>query len=141
MIQIPPDLEIPESELSFTASRSSGPGGQHVNKTSSRITLRFDVGGSPSLDEEQRQRLLEVLATRINRQQVLSISSQRHRSQAANREATVERFVELLSGALELPTERRPTRKSRRVERRRLEDKRHRSQRKRERSKPAKWDD
>lgn len=134
MIAITEDLEIADSELEFTASRSSGPGGQHVNKTSTRITLRFDLDASPALSEEQKALIRERLATRISKDGILSVSSQRERSQSANREAATERFVELLRSALEVDPERRPTRVPRGVRRRRLETKRKRSRLKQERS-------
>ncbi len=134
MIPITDDISIPDSELSFTASRSSGPGGQNVNKVSTRITLRFDLEASPSFSAEQKERIRERLATRISKQGILSVSAQRERSQSANRAATVERFVELVQQALEIEAERRPTRKSRGVDRRRLEEKRKRARIKRQRS-------
>ncbi len=135
MIAITEDLSIPESELSFTASRSSGPGGQNVNKVSTRITLRFDLNGTEQLDEAQKELVCDRLATRINRQGVLSVSSQRHRTQAANREAAVERFAELIRQALEVDPERKATRVPARIHRRRLEGKRRRARLKRDRSK------
>ena len=134
MLPITDDIAIPDSELSFTASRSSGPGGQNVNKVSTRVTLRFDLEASPQLTAEQKERIRERLATRVSKQGVLSVSAQRERSQSANREAATERFVELLQAALEVEPERRPTRVPRGVERRRLENKRRRSQVKRQRS-------
>lgn len=133
MIEITDTISIPESELSFTASRSSGPGGQNVNKVATRITLRFDLDATVHLDEEQKELLRERLATRISRQGVLSVSSQKHRTQAANRNAAVERFVELVQQALELDPERKVTRVPARVHRRRLENKRRRAQLKKER--------
>ncbi len=134
MISINDDISIPESELSFTASRSSGPGGQNVNKVSTRITLRFDLDASPQLTAEHKEQIRERLATRISKRGILSVSAQRERSQSANREAATERFVELLQAALDVDPERRPTRVPRGIERRRLEDKRKRSQVKRRRS-------
>lgn len=134
MIPINDDLSISESDLAFSASRSSGPGGQNVNKVSTRVTLRFDLEASPDLSAEQKQRIRERLPTRVSKQGVLSVSSQRERSQSANREAALQRLVELLRRALEVDPERRPTRAPRGVERRRLEDKRRRSRLKRERS-------
>ncbi len=134
MIPINDDISIPESELSFTASRSSGPGGQNVNKVSTRITLRFDLDASPQLTAEQKEQIRERLATRISKLGVLSVSAQRERSQSANREAATERFAELLRAALEVEPERRPTRVPRGVDRRRLQDKHKRSQVKRRRS-------
>jgi ribosome-associated protein len=134
MAQITEDLEIPEEELTFLTSRSGGPGGQNVNKLETKVTLRFDLAGSPRLSEEQRQRIRERLATRITRDGVLQVSSQRHRTQAANREAAVARFAELVGEALREETPRKPTKVPRAVKRRRLEDKRRRSETKRGRA-------
>jgi ribosome-associated protein len=94
-IDITDCLAIPESELTFTAARSSGPGGQHVNKISSRVILRFNVAASPSLSEAQKHRLLTRLATRVSKDGVLRVMSQKYRSQSANRRAALERFVTL----------------------------------------------
>ena len=134
MITITEDISIPESELSFVASRSSGPGGQNVNKVSTRITLRFDFGSSQQFDDEQKERIHSRLATRISRQGILSVSSQRHRTQAANREAALERFVDLLRQALEVDPERKATRVPARLHRRRLDSKKRRSRLKRNRA-------
>jgi ribosome-associated protein len=134
MAQITEELEIPEEELTFVTSRSGGPGGQNVNKLETKVTLRFDLAGSPRLTEEQRQRIRERLATRITRDGVLQVSSQRHRTQAANREAAVARFAELVGEALQEEAPRKPTKVPRAVKRRRLEDKRRRSERKRQRA-------
>lgn len=134
MIPINDDISLSESEVSFTASRSSGPGGQNVNKVSTRVTLRFDLEASPNFSVEQKEQIRERLATRINKQGVLSVSAQRERSQSANREAARQRLIELLQQALEVDPERRPTRVPRGVERRRLEDKRKRARIKHQRS-------
>ena len=135
-IEIGEGLVIPEAELSFATGPSSGPGGQNVNKVESRATLLFDVAASPSLTDEQRQRIAERLGSRLNRRGVLRVTSQRHRSQAANRKAAVERFAELLADALSEEPERRPTRVPKAARRRRLEAKRKRSRVKRERRSP-----
>jgi ribosome-associated protein len=119
-------LSIPLAELSFETSRAGGPGGQNVNKVESRVTIVFPVAGSPSLDEAQRARLVERLGSRISKAGLLRVSSQRHRTQAANREAALRRFAELLRDALAEDPERRPTRPSRAARRRRLDDKRGR---------------
>src|SRR3954447_9912601 len=133
-IEIAGGLVLPEEELSFATSRSGGPGGQNVDKLETRVTLRFDLAGSPSLSEEQKARLRERLATRITRDGVLQVSSQKHRSQGANRDAAVERFAELLRENLREEPPRKKTRPSRAAKARRLEEKRRQSQRKRERS-------
>jgi ribosome-associated protein len=128
-------LSIPEEELTFVTSRSSGPGGQNVNKLETRVTVRFDLA-SPGLDDEQRTRLRERLASRVSRAGVLQVTSQRHRTQAANRDAAVARLGELLREALTEPEPRRPTRPGRAARARRLAAKRLRSRRKRERTSP-----
>src|SRR5262245_57775811 len=133
MIEVTDDLEIPEAELSFSATRSSGPGGQHVNKTATRITLLFDVAGSRSLSEEQRERILKRLATRVSRDGILRVASQRHRSQERNRRAALERFLELLRAALRRTPSRTPTQASAASRERRLQEKKLRGRAKRER--------
>jgi ribosome-associated protein len=134
MLEITPDVAIPEHELTFTASRSSGPGGQHVNKVSSRMTLKFDVASSPSLSDAQKQRILTRLATRVSQDGILRVASQQHRSQMANRDAAIARFVTLLQEALAPEPSRKPTRPSRLARERRLEEKRRRSSVKRQRA-------
>ena len=86
MIDIQTGLSIPEGELTFTFSRSGGPGGQNVNKVNTRATLFFDVRNSPSLSEEQKALILERLKGRIDREGVMRVISQRHRTQGDNRE-------------------------------------------------------
>jgi ribosome-associated protein len=134
MIQITDQLWIPEEELKFTASRSSGPGGQHVNKVSTRVALRFDVLNSPSLSADQKRRILNKLATRVSKAGVLRVVSQQTRSQAANKEAALERFVALLQQALKKPPKRKPTKVSSAAKQKRLDEKKHRGKVKRERS-------
>lgn len=128
MIRINERLSIPMQELRFTASRSSGPGGQNVNKVNSRVTLHFDVGESPSIEPSDRRRILQALATRINRDGVLKLHTGIHRSQAANREALIRRFAELLELALRRRRVRRPTRPGARAKARRLTQKKQRGQ-------------
>lgn len=135
MIQITENLAIDETELSFSASRSSGPGGQHVNKVSTRITLWFDVGRSESLSPEQKERIFSRLKTRITKEGRLFTISQRHRSQTANREAAVGRFIELLQDALTDAPPRKETRVSRQARQKRLDDKKHQARIKKSRGK------
>jgi ribosome-associated protein len=133
MIEITPELSIPEAELTFTTSRSGGPGGQHVNKVESRVTLRFHVAASQSLDDQQKRRIGARLATRITKDGELLLHASRHRSQAANRIELVERFAELLRAALEPRRIRKKTRPTRGSRERRLDSKRRRSDLKRTR--------
>jgi len=127
MIRISDKLCIADDEISFTYSRSPGPGGQNVNKTASKATLWFDVAHSPSLSEYQRRRLGEALATRIGRDGMLRVVSWRHRTQVANRRDALARFAALLAEALRPRLRRKPTRPSRASRERRLSDKQHRS--------------
>jgi ribosome-associated protein len=136
MPRINDQLDIDDGELSFEFARSSGPGGQNVNKVETKVRLLFDVARSPSLTDEQRSRITQQLATRISKDGVFRVSSQRHRTREANRKATVERFVELIADALSEEKVRLPTRVPNRIKKRRLESKRRRSQKKAMRARP-----
>lgn len=131
---------IPESELSFRYSRSSGPGGQNVNKVATKVTLLFDVRSSPSLTEYQRTLLEQRLANRISKEGILHVTSERHRTRSANQREVVTRFRNLLAEALH----ERPPRKKSGVptasKKRRIEAKRRRSEIKRLRSRPSESD-
>ena len=130
-LQIPGGPAIPEEELSFTASRSGGPGGQHVNKVSSRITLLWDLGASPSLTPDQKEVVRRRLRRRISDEGVLRLSVSDSRSQAANRKVAVERFVELLAAALAPRKARTATRPTAGSREKRLMQKKSRSRIKR----------
>ncbi len=134
MLQLADGIAIPDEDLSFATSRSGGPGGQNVNKLETRVTVRLDLDGTAALSPEQKERVRERLATRVTRGGVLQVTSQRHRSQSANREAALERLAELLRQALAPETPRKPTRATRAARRRRLDAKRRRGERKRLRS-------
>jgi ribosome-associated protein len=134
MIEINRNLSIPEHELSFTTARSGGPGGQHVNKVSSRVTLWFNVAESPTLSAFQKRRIMSRLATRINQRGELRVVAQQHRSQIANREAAVERFVALLRGALVQEKPRQKTTVTAAAKRRRVDEKKKRGQVKQQRA-------
>jgi len=140
VLRITNTLTIPLSELRFRFTRSSGPGGQHVNRSATRVELLFDVAGSPSLTKVQRERAMKALAPYIDSEGVLHLASQTFRSQFCNREEAVERFRTLMREAMRVPKRRRPTRPSRATQARRLASKRRRSEIKRQRG-PVTADD
>jgi ribosome-associated protein len=135
-MQLADDLHLDERELEVLVSRSGGPGGQNVNKVATKVTVRFVLAASAAFSPEQKERLLARLASRISKDGRISVSSQRHRTQPANKKAAFERLAELLQDALEIPVERRPTRVPRIERRRRLEGKRQRSATKQARRSP-----
>jgi ribosome-associated protein len=100
---------IPLSEVKFQFSRSSGPGGQNVNRRETRVELLFDLQRSPSLNEGQRHRLLQRLAGQVDSEGVLHIVASSHRSQLRNRQAALERLTRLLQAGLRQPRRRKPT--------------------------------
>jgi ribosome-associated protein len=133
---LPHGLVVPGGELVERFSRSSGPGGQGVNTTDSRVELRWDVGASRALDDHQRARLLDRLAQRLN-DGVLVIVASEHRSQRQNRTAARGRLSNLVVEALAPPPpSRRPTRPSRAARQRRIDDKKHRGTIKATRARP-----
>ena len=129
-------LVIPAAELNMTADRSGGPGGQHVNKTSSRVRLEWSVADSAVLTEQQRARLLVKLASYMTKDGVMHVSSSDTRSQHRNREEARKRLVALVRSGLKKPKPRKKTRQSRASHRRRLEAKKRRSEIKRSRRNP-----
>jgi len=141
MIEITDQVSLPEDELRFTASLSSGPGGQNVNKVSSRVTLWFDVTNSPSLSPEQKELIVRRIGSRIGKDGVLRVISQKTRSQAANRELAVERFIELLRNTVKQVPTRKKTRVSRAAKLRRLNEKKQHSIQKQGRSKKVPVED
>jgi ribosome-associated protein len=140
MLRINDQLEIDDNELEWEFARSSGPGGQNVNKVETKATLLFDVEAARSLDPEQKLLIAERLATRITRDGVLRVTSQRHRTREANRHAAIARFIELLDDALSERAPRKPTKVGRAARQRRLENKRRRSQKKALRRSPGEQD-
>ena len=130
------ELRLPLAELEFRATRSGGPGGQHVNTSSTRVEVWWDVGASPSLSEEQRARLMTRLATRLDNSGRLRLVSSTSRSQLRNREDVTERLREVVARALEVPRQRRRTKPTRSSKLARVEAKRRRSAVKRERRPP-----
>ena len=123
---------IPESELAFSAARSSGPGGQNVNKVETKVTVTFDYVRSRALSWEQKGRLGQHPAVRasLDAAGMIAVSSQRHRSQLLNREDAARKLLELVRQAIRPPKKRIPTKKTRASQRRRLESKKAHSQRK-----------
>ena len=134
---VSPALSLPLAELEYRASRSGGPGVQHVNTSSTRIEVWWDVAGSSALTEEQRARLLARLATRLDSAGRLRLVSSGSRSQLRNREEVTERLRDLVAAALRVPKARKRTRPSRAAKAARLEAKRRRSAVKRERRPPG----
>jgi len=130
-------VRIPLAELTFRATPASGPGGQHVNRSSTRIELWWDVVRSPSLSEEQRARVLHRLGARVTGDGMLRLVASATRSQARNRDEAIERFQEILARALIVVRPRKKTRPSRAAKERRLTEKRQRGARKAQRRRPA----
>ena len=135
MIQITDDIFISEDGLVFKASRSGGPGGQNINKGSTRVTLLFDALNCESLSDEQKARVLTRLATRADKNGVIRVVSQKFRTQRANRRAAVERLQELLREVLKPRRVRKATKVPHAARQRRLEQKRRRSVLKQQRAK------
>jgi ribosome-associated protein len=135
MFKISGKLTIPENELRFTFSPSGGPGGQNVNKVSTRVTLLFDVNSSSSLSESQKQKIRTRLASRVNEAGILAITSSTFRTQGANRQDAILRFRDLLAAALSERPARKKTKIPRRVKEKRLQVKKRRSRIKSLRSK------
>jgi ribosome-associated protein len=133
VLGITPDLQIPLSELEYRASRSSGPGGQHVNTSSTRIEVWWDISSSPTLTAEQRTRLLQQLRNRLDSNGRLRLVSGGSRSQLRNREAVTERLRGVIAAALAVPKPRKPTKPTKASKEARLEGKRRRGAIKRRR--------
>jgi ribosome-associated protein len=136
-IVIAAGVTIPVAELEFRASRSGGPGGQHVNTSSTRIELWWNAARSPSLTAGQRERVLSRLRSRLTEDGELRVVASDTRSQARNRALTIERFQALLAKALAVRKRRKPTRPPRAARERRLAEKRKQSERKRRRQTPG----
>jgi ribosome-associated protein len=130
-------LAAAEGEIIEKAARASGPGGQHVNKTSTAIELRFDVRGSPSLPDDVRARLETLAGSRLTQDGVLVLFAQEHRSQEMNRQAARQRLAALFREAAVRPKARRPTRPTLASRLERLQGKTHRSRVKGLRGRPS----
>lgn len=138
-ILINEQLSIPLAELEFRFAASSGPGGQHVNKTETKAVLLFDIAHSPSLNEEQRARLLQKLANKLDKNGVLQLQVQESRSQVQNKETAVSRFQQLLAQTLKRPKPRRKTTPSPAAREKRLQEKKQHSQKKQNRKGTNEW--
>ena len=133
LLEITPALRLPVRELTFRATPAGGPGGQHANRSSTRIELWWDVAASPSLTEAQRALVSSRLGRRLDREGRLRIVSAERRSQSQNREAALSRLVTLVASALQVAPPRRRTRPTRGSVEARLAAKRRRAARKRDR--------
>jgi ribosome-associated protein len=137
MIAVTPTLAIEESEIEESFVRASGPGGQHVNKSSTAVQLRFDARRSPSLPDDVAARLMKLAGSRATQDGVIVILAQSERSQKRNREEALARLVELIRRAATPPRPRRPTKPTRASKERRLESKLRRARLKSGRARPA----
>lgn len=137
MLDVSHNVKIPDSELSESFVRASGPGGQNVNKVASAVELRFDVANSPSLPEALRMRLLARKDRRLTADGVLVIQASRLRDQARNREDARERLVDIIRAAMYVPKKRVATKPTRASKERRIQSKKKRGQNKQTRS--ARW--
>jgi ribosome-associated protein len=136
MLEINDSTKINEDQLSFQYSRSSGPGGQNVNKLNTRVTLFFDVANCPDLSESQKGRILKKLSTRADKNGVLRVVCQKYRTQNANRRAAVERFTQLIADALKRKTPRRKISIPKWAKEKRLKEKKRKSEIKKLRARP-----
>lgn len=125
-------------EVDFKAVLSGGPGGQHANKTSTKVVLSWSMKNSQLFTEEQKERLQDQLSTKLTKEQVLQLSSDHSRSQHKNKEVVIKKFLKLIEKGLHIPRKRKKTKPSRASKKRRLENKKRKSQIKVNRKKP-KW--
>lgn len=136
-IEVTPDIAIEESEIAFSFVRSSGPGGQNVNKVETAAQLRFDVTRSASLDEALKRRLQRLAGAKLTKEGVLVVFAQTHRSREQNRREALARLLALIAAAAVAPKARVKTRPSLAARARRVETKIRRGETKRLRSSPV----
>jgi ribosome-associated protein len=132
-LAVTPEISIPRSELTYRATRSGGPGGQHVNTSSTRIELLWDLERSRAVTDEQRERLRAKLAPRLDSDGMVRVVASDRRSQQQNRIAADDRLAALVRHALHVPKKRRKTKPPAAAKERRIKEKKLRSERKRER--------
>lgn len=131
-----PDLDIIKQELDYKAVKSSGPGGQHVNKTASKVVVQFDVQNSQAFNEEERSRVLKKISSRLTNEGILIIESSDTRSQHKNKEIAIERLMGVIMEAVKKPKPRKKTKPSKASKLKRLREKKVLSEKKANRQKP-----
>jgi ribosome-associated protein len=137
LLAVNDSLSIPRNELDVRVSRASGAGGQHVNKTSSRVEIFWNIPASRTLNDDQRTRLLDKLSSRLTTEGSIRVVASDMRSQSRNRDLAEERLVELVRRALMVPRKRKPTRPTRAAKEARLETKKRHSNKKQQRRGPS----
>lgn len=133
VVVINPELSVPRSELTYRATRAGGPGGQHVNTSSTRVELTWDLKQSTAITEEQRERIIRRLSKRVTSEGVLRLTSAGSRSQHQNKEDVTERFAQMIAQALHVPKKRKKTKPSKASKEARLQTKKRRSETKKHR--------
>lgn len=136
VLEVARGIEVPRSEATIEYSRASGPGGQHVNKTETRVTVRFDFEGTRSIPDADKERMKEKLATKLTKLGELLVSCDAYRDRARNLETAFERLEATLARAYERPKPRKKTKPSRGSKERRLDEKKRTSSRKQTRKSP-----
>ena len=132
-LKVNESVAIPRSELDVRVSRSSGAGGQHVNKTSSRVEIFWNIRASRALSDEERSRLLDKLSSKLTTEGSIRVVASDMRSQSRNRDLAEERLADLVRRALVIPRKRRPTKPTRASKEARLEEKKRHARKKRDR--------